>query len=186
MASQVEDLRGSAAATLPECADGRWWVAHTRPRAEKALAADLTRIRIPHYLPLCQRVTRSRATNRISRSTVPVFTGYLFFVATEEQRLAAFRTNRIVSILNVPNQAGLVAELRQIQRVLGADAPFARNPRVQVGRWVRIMAGPLTGVEGVVTHLRAPLRLFLNVDILGQSISVETSPDMVEPIDSPA
>ena len=178
-------IGGVAATVLSECVKGQWWVAHTRPRAEKTLSADLAHLGIPHYLPLHQRVTRSRATNRISRSEVPVFSGYLFFTATEEQRYRAVKTNRIVKVLTVPNQARLVAELRQIQRVLASDTVFAQRPKLETGSWVQIIAGPLTGVQGVVSSRRLPLRLFLNVDILGQSITVETTPDAVEPIDPP-
>lgn len=175
-----------ATTALPMQVEGRWWVAHTRPRAEKALAADLTRFGIPHYLPLHESVTRSRATNRVSRSMLPVFPGYLFFAATEELRLQALKTNRIVNVLTVPDQEQLIGELRQIQRVLTSNTGFARKPRLQVGHWVRIIAGPLEGVEGVVSSQRSPRRVFLNVDILGQSITVETSPDVVEPISRPS
>jgi transcriptional antiterminator RfaH len=164
---------------------GRWWVAHTRPRAEKALASDLARLSIFHYLPLYERVTRSLRTNRRSRSLVPVFSGYLFFAATEEKRSLALKTNRIVNLLTVADQAQLVAELRHIQRVLESDTSFLRRSRIQVGQWVRITAGPLAGVEGVVSHWRSSVRLYLNVNILGQSITVETPPDVVEPIDPP-
>jgi len=177
---------GSPAATLLAAPlAGRWWVAHTRPRAEKALSSDLTRFDIPNYLPLCRRMTRSPTTNRISRSTVPVFTGYLFFAATEEQRCQAVRTNRVANVLTVTNQERLVAELRQIDRVLASDTAFARKPRIQVGCWTRIISGPLAGLEGVVSSRTPPLRLFLNVDILGQSITVETSIEAVQPIDPP-
>lgn len=170
---------------LPEHVEGCWWVVHTRPRAEKALSADLTRLGVSHYLPLQQHQTRSRSTNRISRSMVPVFSGYLFFAATEEQHLRALQTNRIVKVLTVYNQEQLLAELRQIQQVLATDTSFGRQPHLKTGCWVRIIAGPLLGVEGVVSSHRSARRLFLNVDILGQSITVETSPEMVEPIDPP-
>ena len=183
---EIKQARDLVTTPLPEHVPGRWWVAHTRPRTEKALAADLTRFGIPHYLPLCERVTRSRTTNRITRSMVSVFSGYLFFAATEDQRCQALKTNRIVNVLTVHNQAQLVAELRHIQRVLTTDTSFARKSHIETGRWVRIIAGPLAGVEGVVGVRRRPHRLFLNVDILGQSITVETTPDMVEPIDPPS
>lgn len=186
MSCEIEKSGDSAETMLSECLDGRWWVAHTRPRAEKALSADLDRFAIPNYLPLHKRVTRSRATNRISRSMAPVFSGYLFFAATEAQRCQSLTTNRIVSILTVPNQARLVAELRQIQQVLASDADFAQQPRIEVGRWVRIVDGPLVGVIGVVSSRRSPHRVFLNVDILGQSITVETAPGIIEPIDPPS
>jgi transcription antitermination factor NusG len=175
-----------SAGVIPDRVDGRWWVAHTRPRAEKALSADLCRLAIMHYLPLRKRVSRSKATNRISRSVVPVFPGYLFFVATESQRYQAMTTNRIANTLTVPDQEQLVAQLCHIQTVLGSDATFTRHSSVRVGRWVRILAGPLAGVEGVVSGWRSSVRVTVNVSILGQSVSVETEADMVQLIDPPA
>ena len=62
---------------------GKWYVAHTRSRNEKILATELGRMEIFNYLPLTQHETRSPVTRRISRSTVPVFPGYLFFKGTE-------------------------------------------------------------------------------------------------------
>ncbi|MCP4592529.1 MAG: hypothetical protein GY842_17480 [bacterium] len=177
---------GISDAVLACGASERWWVAHTRPRAEKALAADLLRLDVSCYLPLYLRTTRSRRTQRLSRSMVPVFSGYLFFVANPDQRRLALRTNRIVSVLNVSDQERLVAELRQIQRVLAADSAFTRHGQIEVGRWVRIVEGPLAGVEGVVASHRSAKRLFLNVEALGQSITVEISPDSVEPIEPPS
>lgn len=182
----VDDPSASpASAAVPEVREGRWWVAHTRPRTEKALAADLSRIDVFHYLPLRERVTRSRATGRASRSQVPVFSSYLFFVATEEQRYLAMRTNRIVNTLRVPNQAQLVAELRHIHTVLATGTPFLRRSQLKVGSWVRVVAGPLMGVEGVVASRRSPFRIVINVEILGQSVTVEADADAVEPIDAP-
>jgi transcription antitermination factor NusG len=174
-----------AIAAIPDVVEGRWWVAHTRPRAEKALAADLSRIDVFHYLPLRERMTRSRTTGRVSRSQVPVFSSYLFFVATNEQRYLAMRTNRIVNTLRVPNQAQLVAELRHIHTVLATGTPFLRRSQLKIGRWVRIVAGPLMGVEGVVASCRSPFRIVINVDILGQSVTVEADVEAVEPIDVP-
>ena len=170
---------------MPEPTEGVWWAAHTRPRAEKQLAADLARLGLHCYLPLRERITRNARTHRLHRSSVPVFSGYLFFVADEPQRLRALATRRIVSTLNVPRQAQLVAELRHLHTVLTADTPVSLRSSLRVGRWVRICDGPLTGVEGVVSGWRSRIRVALNVNILGQSVSVEVLRDQVEPIDPP-
>lgn len=176
----------STVAAIPDHIEGLWWVAHTRPRAEKALAADLTRLGIFHYLPLCERVTRSRSTNRINRSMVPVFSGYLFFVAMETRRYLAMTTNRIVSTLTVARQEQLVAELRHLCTALASGTDITRGTRIRTGRWVRILAGPLAGVEGVVCGWRSRVRIALNVNTLGQSVTVETDADLVELIEPPA
>jgi transcription antitermination factor NusG len=174
------------AEAIPDGLPGRWWVAHTKPRNEKALARDLSYLRVFCYLPLCRRVTRSRNTGRASQSIVPVFPGYLFFNGAEEQRLTALRTNRIANTLKVTDQPELVGQLRQIQKVLAAEMGFEQSATLDVGDWARVIAGPLAGLEGIVSRRVRRLRLVLNVRMLAQSVSVEVPRDLLEKIDGPS
>lgn len=166
--------------------DERWCVVHTRPRNEKALAGELERLSIPFYLPLHQRTTRSRSTGRRHQSIVPVFSGYLFVRATPDQRYRALRTQRIVNLIEVADQVRLVRELRQIEKVLQSPSAFQWHKRLQAGDWVRVIAGTLMGLEGVVYKRLTKSRVVLNVNTLGQSISVEIPEDLLETIDPPA
>lgn len=162
---------------------GPWWVAHTRSRHEKALADDLQRLGLPFYLPLCTRVTRSRRSGRTSCSLVPLFPGYVFFVATEEQRYRALHTRHVAHTLRVSDQTNLVRQLHQIDRALRSGEPIGRVRRLAAGDRVRVVAGPLRELEGVVIRWRTPLRLALNVDILGQAAVVEVDADVLERLD---
>ena len=179
-------LRAEPSAAIPDDLPGLWWVAHTRPRNEKALALDLRAREIFHYLPLCVRTTRSKNTGRLSRSLVPVFPGYVFLNGSDVQRQQALTTNRIAKTLPVVNQAELAGELRQIQRLLLAKTGFALEPAIEIGEWARVIAGPLEGLEGVVTRRLSRLRLALNVRMLSQSVVVEVSRDLLERIDGPS
>ncbi|MBI4579978.1 MAG: UpxY family transcription antiterminator [Planctomycetes bacterium] len=171
---------------VPADLPGLWYAAHTRARNEKALVEQLLRRRIPNYLPLARRETRSRRTGRISRSLVPVFPGYVFFNATEQQRYQALTTNRIARVLVVADQRQLIAELQRIALLLKTDQDFAVVQRIEVGDWGRIIAGPLRGLEGVVARHAGRWRLSMNVTILGQSANVEVDRDQVERIDPPS
>lgn len=179
-------LNTSPLEAIPDELPGRWWVAHTKPRQEKALALDLRALDVFHYLPLYQHVTRSRNTGRLSQSILPVFTGYLFFNATEERRELALKTNRIVNTLAVAAQSELVGQLRGIQQVIVAGSEFEQSRKIQVGSWARVVAGPLAGLEGVVCRQLARLRLALNVQMLGQAVMVEVAQDALEEIDGPS
>jgi transcription antitermination factor NusG len=170
---------------VPQPPDGRWWVAHTKPRAEKALSRDLGRLGIVQYLPLLQRTSRAQRSGRVSRSIVPVFPGYLFFHASDTARRKALVTDRIVSTLEVADQQRLVRELRGIHAVLAGDAPFELAPRLERGDWARVTAGPLAGVEGVVLGPRGRLRLALNVEMLAQSVIVEIDRDLLQATERP-
>jgi transcriptional antiterminator NusG len=180
---QPETLAIGDLSRAAERGDAPWWVAHTRSRHEKALADELARMGVFCYLPLCRRVTRSRATQRVSRSIVPVFPGYLFFVADEEQRYRVLRTNHVARTLPVPDAATLIRQLRQVDLAVRSGEPIARSARLAAGDRVRVVAGPLVGLEGVVTRWRSRLRIVLNVEILGQSASVEVDADLVERAD---
>lgn len=181
--SALQEVGAHAAPFLSSPLSGVWYVAHTRSRNEKALACELGRFGIVHYLPLARRVTRGRASNRISRSLVPVFPGYLFFNANEEQRYLTLRTNRVASVLDVPDQRQLVAELQNLHGLLSRTQDFLVADCLQIGDWGRIIAGPLAGIEGTVTRFSSRMRLNMNVSILGQSVSIEIDADNVERVE---
>lgn len=86
-----------------------WWVLHTRPRQEKSLARDLHDCGAPFYLPLVRRRTLVR--NRVMESSLPLFPGYLFLLADNEERMTALATRRVARSLDVPDQARLWRDL---------------------------------------------------------------------------
>src|SRR6516164_5481656 len=63
----------------------RWWVLHTRPRAEKTLARNLLKHQIAFFLPLFQRSQRFRG--RLVTSHLPLFPGYVFLLGDNQDRL---------------------------------------------------------------------------------------------------
>lgn len=170
---------------IPRDLPGKWFVAHTRSRNEKALATELTRLGVLNYLPLTRRTTRSPVTRRVSHSLVPVFPGYLFFHGGDEERYQALRTNRIAKVLDVLDQDQLVAELTRIHFLLSHTDVFEVANRLAVGEWGRIVGGPLKGLEGVVTQYAGRFRLWMNVTILGQSVHTQVDADNVERIEPP-
>jgi transcriptional antiterminator RfaH len=181
-----EPLSADPLIAIPEDLPGTWWVAHTRPRNEKALALELRARNVFHYLPLCVRTSRSKATGRASRSIVPVFPGYVFINGGDSDRQAALTTNRIANTLAVPDEGRLLGELRHVQRLLCTQTDFDWEPAIEVGQWARVIAGPLIGVEGVVCRRMSKMRLALNVRMLSQAVVVEVARDMLEKIDAPS
>ncbi|MFH1417776.1 MAG: transcription termination/antitermination NusG family protein [Planctomycetota bacterium] len=180
----IQVMAASAEEAIPDGLSGRWWVAHTKPRQEKMLALHLWSVGVWPYLPLGVRITRSRRTGRTSTSMIPIFPGYLFFSATQHGRELALKTQRVVTILHVHDQGQMVNELRQVHSVLSSGRSYQTHRSINAGQAVRILQGPLTGLEGVVIGCRSRIRLVLNVHMLGQSVSVETTIDDVEAIDA--
>jgi len=162
-------------------ADSRWMVVYTKPRQEKSLARELLRQTTPFYLPLVKK-TLQYGRRRIA-SFAPLFDGYLFMLGSEKQRTLALTTNRVLRVLPVNEGQQLVADLRQIKRLIDSNAPLTVESRLQAGRFVRVRSGPFVGVEGVVLRRRGETRLLVSVNFLQQGASVEIDDFCLEPLD---
>jgi len=160
---------------------GVWWVAHTKSRNEKALAQDLIRKDMRYFLPMSWRVHRHR--QRTIRSLLPLFAGYLFFCAEEGERIELWRTNRVANIIEVKDQQRFLDELLQIEQAIRTGAPLLPHKYIKAGQRCRVIAGPLTDLQGIVVKTRKGTRLVLRIDMLGQAASVEIDTDMIEVIE---
>ena len=92
--------------------EGRWWLVHTKPRNEKAIAVDLAARGIGFFLPLAR--LHRRYGGRTTQVQIPLFPGYLFLCGGEDERYATLMTHRAVNVIYAADQVGLKAELRQL------------------------------------------------------------------------
>lgn len=174
-------LAGSAGCPTIDTFAGRWWVLHTRARNEKAVATDLQRHQVQHFLPLVRRVRIYSGRKRFVE--LPLFPGYVFLCGDLPDRYLALRTHRVAQVLEVADQERMRFDLAQIQRVVESDVPVDLYPRLRVGARCRVRAGSLMGLEGVVLRRRGPWRVYVGVQFVGQSAELEIEPDLLELLD---
>ena len=160
-----------------------WFVAHVKPRQEKALADDCRHLAIEYYLPMVTHVTRRKDNNKPRKSILPLFPGYISFAGTQETHHKLYATGRIASLIVIKHQKKFIAELSQIYSLLEngvplepCDFPFTE------GTEVRVQAGPLLGIEGVVISIRNQQKLVLSVEGLGQAV-MTIDAAMVKPLE---
>ena len=155
-----------------------WRVAHTKSRREKSLTAFLAQRGIGYYLPMIKSRQPSRSRMRFSH--LPLFPGYVFFRGTSQERLTAYSSGHIARVLDTRDQHQLALELRQIQTVLSLDVPVYPFDFIAAGQKVRIICGPLQGIEGIVVQKKKNFRLVLQVDSIAQAMALDLAADMVE------
>jgi len=152
-----------------------WTALHVKPRCEKAVAAYCARFNMPHYLPLRRQVKRFQRRNVVS--FLPMFHGYLFAPLDLDQRTLVVDSHRVVRLLvtDPDAEARLLQELRQVQLLENAQEiiQLVVNPELAPGIPVRIAAGPLCGLEGIVERRTGTTRVCVNVELLGQSVATE-------------
>ena len=165
-------------------ADERWWVLHSRPRAEKALARQFQARRLPYFLPLYQKQWRSNG--RTQTSHLPLFPGYIFLRGDDEVRVEALTTNLIANVIPVVDQPRLFADLTRVNHLMSSGNTLTPEGRLEPGTRVEITAGPLAGLKGKILHRGKKLQFFIEVQLLQQGVSVEIESWMFQPLQGAA
>jgi transcription antitermination factor NusG len=74
-------------------------------------------------------------------------------------------------------------DIAGIQKVVTAEVHVAPHPYLRNGQRVRILAGPLADVEGVLVRVKPSKGLVaLSVDLVQQSVAVEVDCTLVTPV----
>ena len=160
---------------------GRWWIAHTKARQEKALARDLHEHGVGYFLPLREKVIVSGGRKR--RVLNPLFPSYVFFCGDPEARRTALATNRLCQTIDVTDQAELVTELLALERVLSQGAIVEPLATMTLGRRYRITSGPFSGLEGPVVRVGNASKIALKISAIAQGALLEIEAGLLEPID---
>lgn len=172
---------GEAELPWPDELSGRQWVVvHTRPRCEKKLDEAARRQNMLTYLPVHQRTHQYGARERTFTS--PMFPGYIFAYPGVEGRRWLVQNRHVANLLEVPDQRSLVGQLRQLQMALQSGHLMEVLPYLESGRRVRVLAGPLRGLEGMIVRVKGQTRMVLNVDMIRESVAVEIDSSMLSPV----
>ena len=157
----------------------QWWAVYTRSRQEKELMRTLVALGISFYCPIIPHRFRS-PSGRLRTSHLPLFSNYLFMYSDGFNRYRALKSNLISKTIEVKNGLELTHDLRQIQRLIQLGLPLTVETRLQPGSKVRIKAGPLGGVEGVILKRQGADYLFVAVNFLQQGALIKLEDFEVE------
>lgn len=156
-----------------------WYALYTRHQHEKAIANILTGKGFEVFLPLYATVHRWQ--DRVKQLSLPLFPGYVFFRAGLERRIHARATPGVIHFVPGDRPVAIapteIESLRQLTMRTGGAQP---HPFLKTGDWVRVKAGPLEGIEGILTHWKGAWRLVLSVELLQQAAAVEVDAANVE------
>ena len=161
-----------------------WYAAYTCANHEKRVAEQLRLRSIEYFLPMYQTVRKWK--DRRKPLELPLFPGYIFLRLPVQDRL------RVLELASVVRLVGFGAlpcalpdrEIETLRSVLSCRLRTEPHLYPAVGRRVRIIRGPLKGIEGTLVRKKGIVRLVLSVDIIRKSATVEVDPTDVEPIKS--
>ena len=154
-----------------------WKVLYVKPRCEKKTAAFCESYGIPYYLPtsLKTRIIQRRKVN----VDLPLFPGYVFAEFTMDSRLRLIQTNQLVRILVPDRPLQLARQLVMVRKALTANPMLTAEPPLEAGMNVRVIDGPMMGIIGTVERLTSKLRVVVNIEMIGQAVSMTVARNQV-------
>jgi transcription antitermination factor NusG len=150
-----------------------WFAVFTTSCHEKRVAEYFGQREIDSFLPL-YRSTRRWKNRRTVHLELPLFPSYIFARVDRRER---------VRILEVPGVLGIVGNRREAAEISETYIESLReglrlhkiepHPYLVVGDRVRIINGPMTGLEGVLVRKKNDCRVVLTLELIMRSVAVE-------------
>jgi len=127
----------------------QWYVMYTTSRAEKKVANRLREKGLEVYLPIIEELRQW--SDRKKKVQKALFNGYLFVKTAKSNLWEALQVPGAVKFVNFAGEYATVRqkEIDAIHRVLETGvAVETDNSDIEEGEMVRILGGPLQGMEG--------------------------------------
>lgn len=160
----------------------KWYAAFTDSRAEKKVFNELTRSGIKSYLPL--KTFKRQWSDRIKNVECPLIPGYIFVHVSVQEFYDVLLTpgvRRYVCFDNKPTPIPekQIEDLKCFLQYLNSEVEVT-NERITKGQLVRIVSGPLAGIDAEVVEIRGKRCILLRLNNLGFSVHAELGNENVE------
>jgi len=162
-----------------------WNAIYTRHQHEKSIAQVLSNKGFNVFLPLYQTVHRWRS--RTQNLQLPLFPCYVFVEGAQRNRIQVVGTPGVHSIVTYGRTAAIVPpeQIVNLRRLVEDSAQAQPHEYLQSGDRVKVIAGSLQGVEGILVRAKGSYRLVVSVEMLGRSAAVEIDVTCVRRIIQP-
>ncbi len=162
----------------------KWFAAYTTPRHEKVVARHLQSRQIESFLPMYSSVRRRKNGCRVAVEQ-PLFPSYLFVHSPRREAVRVLQVPGVVSLVSAGREPAALpsTEIESLRSSLPLRR-FEPHPYLVVGEKVRITAGSLEGMVGVLVRRKNDCRVVLTLELIMQSVAVEIGIDEIEPLKS--
>ena len=159
-----------------------WFALRTRSNFERQCASSLAQKGFETFLP-----TYSSRRKRWDRSVdldLPLFPGYLFCRFDFRQKLPILMSPGVVHIVGFGSSPSPVeeSEIVALQAIVESQLRSEPWPFLKIGQEVKITAGPLDGLQGILVNSKGRHRLVVSVTLLQRSVAAEIDATWVKPV----
>ena len=151
----------------------QWIAIYTKPRHEKTVLSQFEEKGIDSYLPLIRQ--KHRWSDRMKWVETPIFKSYIFACIDLKDNLEVLQTRGVNHIVKFHNAIAVIPEI-QINNlkkmIVGGFDPYPSDYFVK-GDEVKVVGGPLRGLNGIVSRNDTPDKLIIKIDAIQHAVAVQ-------------
>lgn len=149
----------------------KWYVAYVRLFHERKTAEKLTAMGIECFVPIREEVHQwSQRKKKVQRVLIPQM---IFIHATQKERMEALNLSSIshYMVLRGEHTPAVIPD-RQMQQFMfmvdySEETIEMYNSALEPGQSIRVIKGPLAGLEGELLEIEGKSKVMVRLDILG-------------------
>jgi transcription antitermination factor NusG len=132
------------------------------------------------FLPLIEKV--HIWSDRKKKVKEPLFRGYVFVRTDLRDKEKILTTDGVVRFVGVSGKPSSIpeAQIDWLRRIIGESMNVQHEKYLEVGERVRVIAGPLLGLEGIVIRNQGISRVVISIAEIAQSFSVVVQAEQLE------
>ncbi len=162
----------------------RWYAAYTYARHEKRVAEHLQRLGVESCLAL-YTATRQWSQRR-AQVEMPLFPGYVFVRIPLAERVRVLSAPGVAYLVGTRGEPTPLAddEIGPLRDCLSRKLQVEPIAYLDTGSRVRVVAGPLSGLEGVIVRRDGDTRFVVSIDLIRRAIAINVEGLYLELIES--
>ncbi len=164
----------------------RWYALHVRSQYEQKVVHGVESACLGAYLPSYS--TRVRWSDRTKITERLLFPGYVFARFDIQFRRLVLPIPGVIRILGWdPDHPAALEdiEIERVRQMAGSGLELASMPLLAAGDRIRVVSGPLQGIEGSVVRLKGKLSVVVSVPMIGRSVAAQIERDQLVRLPNP-
>lgn len=149
----------------------KWYVAYVRMFHERKTAEKLAAMGIESFVPVREEIHQwSQRKKKVMRVLIPQM---IFIHATQKERLEALTLASIshYMVLRGEHSPAVIPDAQMKQFMFMVDYSEETiemyNSPLEPGQTIRVIKGPLAGLEGELLEIEGKSKVFVRLDLLG-------------------
>ena len=161
--------------------EAKWYAAYTKSRTEKKVFAELQQQGIEAYLPLQRKL--KQWSDRRKWVEEPLLRCYIFVKIDMVDYYRVLNTSGVVRYITFEGKAVPIPEnqIDVLRKIVATEADVeVTSDRFAPGDKVKVVGGPLLGLEGEMVDFRGSRRVMVRFNQLGQHLLVSIPAGFLE------